>query len=151
GLSAAALVLLVPGLAWSGARSGAERMARVLGGSALAVVLVLLAVRAAGAYPSPWPVASGLALVTVAGFALGRGREPISLSWTALACGTAALAVFAALANAVVPPLEDQDMELAGTAHGLATRQSPSQLTNRGTTHHFAHPPLLHLWVAGTF
>src|SRR6185503_5536576 len=46
---------------------------------------------------------------------------------------------------------EDQDMEMQATAHALATRQVPQALTNRSTAYYFAHPPLLHLWQAGTF
>jgi hypothetical protein len=60
----------------------------------------------------------------------------------------AALAWFAAV---VVPPLEDQDMEMQATAHALATRQVPMTLTNRSTAYYFAHPPLVHFWQAGTF
>jgi hypothetical protein len=69
--------------------------------------------------------------------------------------GTAALglAVFVAAwisGTHVVPPLEDQDMEVQGTAYGLIHDLEPLSLTNRSTLYFFAHPPLLHFLNAPT-
>ncbi len=53
-------------------------------------------------------------------------------------------------ATRVVPVLGDQDDEVQGTAYGLMTRLKPSLATGRGTQYMFAHPPLLHVYVAGS-
>jgi hypothetical protein len=51
----------------------------------------------------------------------------------------------------VVPLQVDHDLEVQGTGYGLLTRFEPLLLTDRGTVHFFAHPPLLHFYVAGSF
>ena len=51
----------------------------------------------------------------------------------------------------VVPPQTDHDLEVQGTGYGLLTRLEPLLMTDRGTFYYFAHPPLLHYYVAGTF
>lgn len=54
-------------------------------------------------------------------------------------------------ATAVVPPMEDHDYETQGTGWGLLSGLRPALRTDRGTDLYFAHPPLLHFWVAGSF
>jgi hypothetical protein len=53
-------------------------------------------------------------------------------------------------ATRVVPPQADHDLDLQGTAYALLNRLTPSYVTPRGTNY-LAHPPLLHLYVAGSF
>ena len=153
GLAAAAVVTLVTGLCWTGftASRGSGRIAMSLGLSTVCLILVLVALRLAGRAPTPVAVACGLALLgaTPLPFLRGRGVLALPRPWILVAAMTAA--VLAWFAVVVVPPIEDQDMEMQATAHALATRQSPRTLTNRSTAYYFAHPPLLHLWQAGTF
>lgn len=47
----------------------------------------------------------------------------------------------------VVPALEDQDMELQGTAYGLVNELVPTMSTNQSSRYYFAHPLLLHLLI----
>jgi hypothetical protein len=153
GLSAAALVTLIPGLCWSGLlrTRGAGRIALALALSTVVLLAVLLALRWTGRAPTPLAMAAGLVLLGGAPLPFLRGRGRVAVPWPALltaAVGAAALTWFALV---VVPPLEDQDMEMQATAHALATRQTPTTLTNRSTAYYFAHPPLLHFWQAGTF
>jgi hypothetical protein len=153
GLFAAALVTLIPGLCWSarwGPR-GAGRIALALGLSTLALLAVFLALRWTGRAPTPLAVAAGLALLGGAPLPFLRGRGRIAVPWPSLGTAVVAAAALAWFALAVVPPQEDQDMEMQATAHALATRQTPTTLTNRSTAYFFAHPPLLHFWQAGTF
>jgi hypothetical protein len=53
-------------------------------------------------------------------------------------------------ATRIVPPQADHDMEVQGTAYALLTRLTPNYETPRGGNY-LAHPPLLHLYVAGSF
>ena len=153
GLAAAALVTLIPGLCWSGLRAprGAGRIALALGLSTVALLAVFLALRWTGRAPTPWAVAAGLAFLGGAPLPFQHGRGRIAVPWLSVGTAVAAAAALAWFALAVVPPLEDQDMEMQATAHALATRQTPTTLTNRSTAYYFAHPPLLHFWQAGTF
>ncbi|UPT74412.1 MAG: hypothetical protein M0D55_01290 [Elusimicrobiota bacterium] len=50
-----------------------------------------------------------------------------------------------------VPALDDQDYEAQGTGWGLLTSLSPELKTDRGTPYYFAHPPLVHFYVAASF
>jgi hypothetical protein len=54
-------------------------------------------------------------------------------------------------ATKVVPELDDHDLEVTGTGYGLLHRGKPLLLTDRNTVYFFAHPPLLHVQVAGAF
>ncbi len=45
----------------------------------------------------------------------------------------------------------DQDLEVLATGFGLLTRFEPLLLTDRHGVYFFAHPPLLHFYVAGSF
>ncbi len=153
GIVAAVLIALVPGLAWSGLLelSGSRRLAAALGLSALTLLMAFVVLRVVGIGPTPIALAVVLAIASGVPLPFLRGRGGIALSWLALGPALAAVAVLTFFATRVVPPLEDQDMEAQATAHALATRQVPAALTNRGTTYFFAHPPLLHLWQAGSF
>jgi hypothetical protein len=54
-------------------------------------------------------------------------------------------------ATRVVPPQEDHDLEVLATGYGLLTRFEPLMLTDRHDVYFFAHPPLLHFLVGGSF
>jgi hypothetical protein len=54
-------------------------------------------------------------------------------------------------ATDVVPVMDDHDYETQGTAHSLATTLQMQLLTDRGTDFCYAHPPLVHAYVAGSF
>ena len=54
-------------------------------------------------------------------------------------------------ATRVVPAQVDQDLEVLATGFGLLTRFEPLLLTDRHGVYFFAHPPLLHFYVAGSF
>ncbi len=54
-------------------------------------------------------------------------------------------------ATKVVPAQQDHDMEVQGTGYSLLMRLEPLLLTDRDTYYYFAHPPLLHFYVAGFF
>lgn len=154
GLLAAALVALVPGLAWSarfGRAAGASRIGEVLGFSTLAWVAAFLLLRAAGVFPNGLPSAAATALIGAAPIPFLRQRQRVAVAWGPLGAAVGAAAALSFFALSVVPALEDQDMEVQSTAYALATRQTPLALTNRGTPYFFAHPPLLHLWQAGSF
>jgi len=153
GLAAAALVTLVPGLCWSGLwRSrGAGRIAVALGASTACLLIIFVGLRLAGRAPTPVAVACGLAVLGAAPLPFLRDRGRVTVPGPSVLIALAAAAALLWFAAFVVPPLEDQDMEMQATAHALATRQVPQALTNRSTAYYFAHPPLLHLWQAGTF
>jgi hypothetical protein len=50
-----------------------------------------------------------------------------------------------------VPPLEDQDSEVQGTAYGLMHELEPYMVTNRQTVYFFAHPLLHHFYIGNAF
>jgi hypothetical protein len=155
GLAAAELVVLVPGLAWwarFGRSAGPLCIAELLGFSTLAWLAAFVLLRAVGAPPDVGTVAVMVALIGCAPLPfLRRERRRVSVEWAALVAALVAAAALAFFALQVVPALEDQDMEVQSTAYALATRQAPLALTNRGTPHFFAHPPLLHVWQAASF
>lgn len=153
GLVAAGLVVLLTGLTGAtllGAR-GAARVGVALGLSTVDLVLAFMALRICGLEPGPVTVSACLTVLGGLPLVHPKGRGAVHVPWRALLPAAAALAALTFFAAEVVPALEDQDMEVQATAHGLATRQSPLALTSRGTTYFFAHPPLLHLWEAGAF
>ena len=59
--------------------------------------------------------------------------------------------MYAHAATSIVPHMDDHDFETQGTAYGLVHDLVPKLLTDRHTTYYFAHPPLLHACVAGSF
>jgi hypothetical protein len=151
GLSAAALLVFATGLplACRLAQGLAARAVAALGLSALGLVTVFVALRGLGVPPEAGPLAAGLFLFGAAGLVAAR-RETLRLSWRLLLPALATAAPLAFFALRVVPPLDDQDLEVQATAHALATRQEPVTVTDRGTTYFFAHPPLLHVVSAGS-
>jgi hypothetical protein len=153
GIAAALLIVLLSGLGWA-LLLRAQGIARLILGlafSSATLLLVLAVLRVLGVGPRPVPLAVGLALAGgLPLLRLGRDGE-LRLSWPLGLSGLVAAAILGCFATVVVPPLQDQDMETQGTAHALANRQVPGMLTDRGVVHFFAHPPLLHLWQAGTF
>jgi hypothetical protein len=152
GLVAAGLLAFVTGLPFACRLPGpgAARFAGALALSALAIVTVFVALRLLGLAPGALPVAAGLAGLGALGLARA-GRARVAVPWRALGPALLAAPILAVFALRVVPPLVDQDVELQGTAHAIATRQQPRMVTDRATTWFFAHPPLLHVFTAGGF
>jgi len=54
-------------------------------------------------------------------------------------------------ATRIVPVMDDHDYETQGTAHALLTQLEMRLLTDRKTVFCYAHPPLVHACVAGSF
>ena len=54
-------------------------------------------------------------------------------------------------ATSLVPAMEDHDYVTQGTGYGLLTQLKPLLVTDRHTRYEFAHPLLLHGYVAGSF
>ncbi len=150
--------LVAPGLVGAAAgRPAANAARRVTRGLLAAVglnVMAAVVLKLAGGTPSPALFAAVLGGLVVSSGALvfGRGgslpdpRRHRLVVVVALAAF--ALAFFAG--TQVVPPLEDQDTEVQGTAYGLAHDLEPICLTNRSTLYFFAHPLLLHALNAST-
>lgn len=150
GWFAALWILLGPGLALLPRREirGAELLLRVLVVSALTLIVTIAALRVLRIHVDAVTLsATGLAVVIV-GAMLGLSRK-IALPLGLLAWCGAALLVFSWSAIRLVPPLEDQDMEMISTAPSLTRHLTTYAPTNRGTAHFFAHPPLLHIQIAG--
>jgi hypothetical protein len=131
--------------------SGPERLALAPLFSFGGLAVVFGALRVLGLSPSPGAVALGLALV--GGLPLlrpPRGDAGL-LRWRALVPSGLALVALVFFAARIVPPLDDQDLEVQATASALARRGTPMTVTDRGTRYFFAHPPALHVFVAGSF
>jgi hypothetical protein len=157
-LAAAVLVLVLPGAAWLGLfrrrRLDAPRLAlAVVGLSSLATVLGTALMAAGSGPPSRGVLTAWTFLVINVGLIVGGrpGRPDSGTRWGLLAAVAAAgFLVFSAAALHLVPPLEDHDMEVRGTAYGLAADFKPYFLTNREIYFPFAHPLLTHFHVAGS-
>jgi hypothetical protein len=159
-----ALALLVlPGVAWSTVwpvttrRLGA-RLGAVLACATVIFFVVLAGFALVGVPPSTPGLWSTLWIVTNVGFAAGVfSRRPPAGRRSYLpreivigvVCGVLAFAFFFWGATRVVPPLHDQDLEVSATGYGLVTAAVPLLLNDRLSVHFFAHPPLLHVYVAG--
>lgn len=155
--AAAALVLILPGGTWLGFCSrqklDAPRLAlATVGLSSLAAVLgTALGALLLGA-PSRIFLAGWCFLVLNTGLLLTT-RRPVRLDretpWGSLAALLAAgFAIISLTGMYVVPPLEDHDMEVRGTAWGLAADFKPYFQTNRQVYFPLAHPLLFHIHVA---
>ena len=155
-LAAALVVLVLPGAAWLGifrrrALDPARLALAVVGLSSVSAVVGLVLIALTGPPPSRVVMLVWTAVVVNAGLLvagvprrLAPGRR-----WGILAA--VALAGFLGSACAglwLVPPLEDHDMEVRGTAWGLATTLEPWFQTNREVYRAFAHPILFHVHVA---
>lgn len=155
-IGAALVVLVFPGLGWLGAFRRFEldppRAAlAVVGVSSLANVAGLVLLSGSGLAPSPWIVGAFTLVFVNAGLLSmrGPGRFDPDARWGALAAVALAGSLgFSVAALHLVPPLEDHDMEVRGTALGLVTDLKPYFLTNREIYLPMAHPILFHGFVA---
>jgi hypothetical protein len=156
-----AVLFLAPGLAWTDRRSGDAFVVlfkAVLASLAAALVVWLVLM------PLPGPTSRVaflllLASITNAGLVLGYRRgwyaaDPFGAPVVRVLLVVAALFYAQSYLGAAyfVPPLEDQDMETQGTAYGLMHEGAPTIAINRPTGEggrlFFAHPLLLHFWIA---
>jgi len=145
----AAAGALLPGGAGS-----ARWFTRAVAAAALLNVTVAVTLKIAGIPPGPRVYAALLGFITVTTGAYGvswgghvAGPRREAATWVA---GLVAMTLAAWAGTSLVPPLEDQDSEVQGTAWGLAHDLEPICLTNRSTLWFFAHPPLLHAMNAAT-
>jgi len=155
-LASGLLVLVVPGASWLGlfrrrALDPARLALAVVGLSSVSSIGGLICLAAAGPPPSRMVLLLWTAAVVNAGLLLAGppARLAAGRPWGRLAA--VALTGFFAAASAglwLVPPLEDHDMEVRGTAWGLATTLEPYFQTNRTVWRAFAHPLLFHVHVA---
>ncbi|HEX6850093.1 MAG TPA: hypothetical protein VF139_01710 [Candidatus Polarisedimenticolaceae bacterium] len=155
-LAAGLLVLVLPGLGWLGAFRrivlDPTRLAlATVGISAASSVLGFVLLVGTARPPSPGGLLLWTLLVANAGLwsVRGPGRFDDRARWRDLAIvAGAAFSIFSLAALHLVPPLEDHDMEVRGTAWGLATELKPYFQTNREVYLPLAHPVLLHGFVA---
>ena len=155
-LAAGLLVLVIPGAGWLGAFRGralgpASLAFAVVGISTLATLGALAATALGADEPSRGLAVAWNVLILNSGFVLAGRPGPLraEVRWGVLAAVAAgAFVVIALSALYVVPPLEDHDMELRGTAWGLATTFEPYYLTNRQLYIQAAHPVLFHFHIA---
>jgi hypothetical protein len=152
-----AAALAAPGAAgvlWGRGRGAPRRFVHALGAAALLNVLAATSLRIAGVAPGPESFAAALGGLTVIAGAVGAARggtlPRLAGSWPAIGVAGGAFVLAWVAGTIVVPPLEDQDMEVQGTAWGLAHDLEPLCLTNRSTLYFFAHPLLLHAFNAST-
>ena len=150
------ILFVAPGLAFTD-RRGHDAFTIVASAIVRSTVVVMVSWIVVALLPGP--VHRELFLITIAlvvNFGLVRGSRrgwfpELSLrSPFAKALGIAAFLFFVQSyvgAAYRIPALEDQDMEVQGTAYGLVHSLRPTMVTNRGTTNFFAHPPLLHAWI----
>lgn len=158
-------LFVAPGLPLAGLllrrrRSSPPRFLRVIACSTGVWLAATAALIALGGPPDAGRTWTAAWLATNAAWALNRvlggaGLQSFLPGRRALAGGlvlfAAAYAAYFHAATRVVPPMEDHDYETQGTGHGLLTSLRPALLTDRGTELYFAHPPLLHLYVAWSF
>ncbi len=147
--------VFAPGAAFvahPGSREAPFAALRFLLGAALLNLAAILVRWVLDVPASSAAYAAILGSLTVATGAAGvlRGGERFRAHRPTAFVGAAAFALAVGAGMRVVPPLEDQDMEVQGTAYGLVHDLEPLCLTNRGTLHFLAHPPLLHLFNAST-
>ncbi len=164
-LAIGCVLLLVPGLAWSGlvagrSQSPAWRLPGVLLGSLGTFVGVLLARHAAGLplasagmWNATWLV-TNVALLGAAARDRLPGLVPLlrQMRWrVSLPLFAAAYALFFVGATRVVPPMQDHDLDIQGPGYGLLVRLEPRVVNDRGLLHYFAHPLLLNGCQAASF
>lgn len=156
-LASAALILVLPGAAWLGSFRDpldAPRLAlAVVGLSSLTCVagVALQALVVGG--PSRSVLLAVIAAVVNAGVVAtgGKARLDRETPWRVLAIVFAVGFVCASAAALwLVPPLEDHDMEVRGTAYGLVSDGKPYFQTNREVYLAFSHPILSNVQVAGS-
>jgi len=71
--------------------------------------------------------------------------------WTGVGVFAVTYAMLFHGAVSVVPPMEDLDYEGQGTAPSLVKHFEPRLLTDRDSAYYYAHPPLLHFYMGGSF
>ncbi len=161
----AAAVAFAPGAAWDWiwprrSRALGGLVARVLITSAAALLLALVACRLLEVAPTQINMWATMAALSNLGLATGwwRGRRLAGPRTTTRRELAVAMVVLGAVvwastvvATRVVPPLPDHDLEMQGTGYGLLMRLEPRLLTDRGLQYYFAHPPLLHVYIAASF
>jgi hypothetical protein len=151
--AAAMLAPAAPGWILSAGRLPPTRAAAALLSVTLLHLAAMLTLRVLRAEPTPAAFAAVLAWWTALAVAAAAWRSPAvrpprdPAPWC---LGAAAFLLFAWSGTSVVPPLEDQDSEVQGTANGMVRELAPVSLMNRGRLHFFAHPPLLHVFSAAT-
>jgi hypothetical protein len=164
-LAVGAVLFLAPAVGWrarfgAGSRLPGAGIIRDVTISAVALLAILGVHRFVGAVPTQRSMWNASWLVANATFVAGAFWRGSVANRRALAPAECVLgfALFAASfgfyyfgATYVVPPQVDHDLEVQGTGYGLATRFEPFLLTDRHTIYYFAHPPLLHFYVAGSF
>lgn len=155
-LGAGLLVLVLPGLGWLGLfrrapLSPAALAVAVTGISTLATLGALIVTALGPEVPSRGLAVAWTVLVLNAGLVWQGPPGPLlaGVRWRLLGSIAAlGFAVTSACALYLVPPLEDHDMELRGTAWGLAATWKPYMLTNRELYIQAAHPVLFHFHIA---
>jgi hypothetical protein len=161
----AGAVALAPGAAWDWlwprrSRALGAHVSRVLMTSAVALLLALVAFRLLNVLPTQGNMWVTMAALSNLGLVLcwRHGRRlaaPRSITHRErVAAGLVLAAVLWAttvVATRVVPPLPDHDLEMQGTGFSLLTRLEPRLITDRGLHYYFAHPPLLHVYIAASF
>lgn len=154
-VAAGVVILVLPGSAWLGAFDAVLTPAKLALAVASVSLVSALAGCAASALTGPpvgaLPVLAVTALTVNAGLLVGRRTprfEP-GVPWGALTAVFAAgwLATGAA-ALALVPPLEDHDMEVRGTAYGLLASGRPYFTSNREVYLPMSHPVGFNVLVA---
>jgi hypothetical protein len=155
-LAAGLMVLILPGVAWLGlfrrqALTPARLALAVTGVSSLATLGAMLVTTLGPEVPSRGLALAWTVLVINSGQILA-GR-PAALAtgprWNMLATvAGAGFLVTALCALHLVPPLEDHDLELGGSAWGLAADYQPWYLTNRELYVQAAHPVLFHFHIS---
>lgn len=159
------VLFLVPGLPWVGVMIGRRCPARfrlllALAASLATLLAVLIVFRLAA-----WPVSSsgvwnGTWIATNAAVLLNifvggppacgiRFREPCWRIGGPLFLVGYLLFFFGA--TRVVPLQEDHDLDIIPSGYALLTRFEPLFVGDYHTVYQFAHPPLFHYWVAGSF
>ncbi len=148
--------LIAPGAvgAAGGGPGVARRFVRGLLTAATLNVAAAVLLRLAGTPPTPRSFAwvLGVLVVTSGAVVFGCGGALPDPRRHRVATAMAAVGFLLAFVagTRIVPPLEDQDTEVQGTAWGLAHDLEPLCLTNRSTIYFFAHPLLLHAFNAST-
>lgn len=155
-LAAGLVALVLPGAGWLGlfrhrALDPARLALGLAGLSTVAAIGTIVITSFGPEAPSRGLAVLWLALFMNAGLFLAGPPGPLDrgVRWGALAAvALAGFAVTSAAALRLVPPLEDHDMELRGSAYGLAAELIPYALTNRDLYVQAAHPVLFHVSIA---
>jgi len=154
------MVFVVPGAAWRGIwrrrkiRDPVEEIIFMIIASTIILLVGVVGHFLLGVEISSTSHFIYLAVITNLGLVFvkspQRGADAIRPGRLALCIALLTYILIYLGATRLVPPLEDHDMETQGTAWALLNRLKPLHLTDRGTTHFFAHPLLLHFYNAHT-